>query len=417
MKTAKRFKIVDFSNPSGARSYRVTGTLDGQTIRKNFKSKSEAIAFRQRMDIEFLNQESDGQTVWTTLTQDQNREAIAAVNLLKRAGSTKPLSFAVQYLLEHYKEAEENKSPAEAAEIYLKEKVREVERGIIIKRQERAIRLELNKFSQFFDGRVIGEIISTEIREYLDSPIGRSKAICSPKTWNNRRGYLSTFFKFCLSKKFIDKNPILDVPQYKIKKARGTADTLSAIEAKELMHFLQTYKGKQNKSGSWWGVEGCMVPYFALTLFAGIRPDYQDGEISKLKHQDIRIDTGVILIEPEVSKVNEKRSIDIQPNLKAWLKAYPISQYPILTSSRFSDMLIDIRKCFALSHDVMRHTFISMHVGKYRSVGDASLQAGNSESVIRKHYLNLKTAEEATVFWDIFPALPKLRCNSFLDHF
>ena len=63
-----------------------------------------------------------------------------------------------------------------------------------------------------------------------------------------------------------------------------------------------------------------MVPYFALTLFAGIRPDYQDGEISKLAHQDIRMDTDVILIEPEVSKVNEKRSIDIQPNLKVWLK-------------------------------------------------------------------------------------------------
>ena len=250
---------------------------------------------------------------------------------------------------------------------------------------------------------MIGEISSTEIREYLDSPMGRSKANCSLKTWNNRRGYLSTFFKFCLSKKFVAQNPILNVPQYKIKKARGTADTLSAIEAKELMHFLQNYKGKQNKSGSWWGVEGCMVPYFALTLFAGIRPDYKDGEISKLKHQDIRIDTGVILIEPEVSKVNEKRSIDIQPNLKVWLKAYPISQYPILTLSRFRDMLIDIRKRFALSHDVMRHTFISMHVAKYRSVGDASLQAGNSESVIRKHYLNLKTVEEATDFWDILP--------------
>ena len=403
MKTAKRFKIVDFTKPSGARSYRVTGTLDGQTIRKNFKTKSEAIAFRQRMDIEFLNKESDGQTVWTTLTQDQNREAIAAVNLLKRSGSTKPLSFAVKYLLEHYKEAEENKSPAEAAEIYLKEKVREVERGIIIQRQERAIRLELNKFSQFFEGRVIGEISSTEIREYLDSPVGRSKANCSLKTWNNRRGYLSTFFKFCLAKKFVAENPILDVPQYKIKKARGTAETLSAIQVKELMHFLQTYKGQQNKSGSWWGVEGCMVPYFALTLFAGIRPDYKDGEISKLAHQDIRMDTGVILIEPEVSKVNEKRSIDIQPNLKVWLKAYPISQYPILTLSRFRDMLFDIRKSFALSHDVMRHTFISMHVAKYRSVGDASLQAGNSESVIRKHYLNLKTAEEATVYWDILP--------------
>ena len=52
----------------------------------------------------------------------------------------------------------------------------------------------------------------------------------------------------------------------------------------------------------------------------------------------------------------------------------------------------------------MRHTFISMTVGAFRSVGDASLQAGNSEAVIRKHYLDLKSVEEADVFWGIVPA-------------
>jgi hypothetical protein len=36
----------------------------------------------------------------------------------------------------------------------------------------------------------------------------------------------------------------------------------------------------------------------------------------------------------------------------------------------------------------------------------------NSEAVVRKHYLNLKTVEEADQFWNIVPegeALPKLK--------
>lgn len=52
-----------------------------------------------------------------------------------------------------------------------------------------------------------------------------------------------------------------------------------------------------------------------------------------------------------------------------------------------------------------------MTVGAFRSVGDASLQAGNSEAVIRKHYLDLKSTEEADKFWGIVPAgtqLPEL---------
>jgi hypothetical protein len=58
---------------------------------------------------------------------------------------------------------------------------------------------------------------------------------------------------------------------------------------------------------------------------------------------------------------------------------------------------------FGLTHDVLRHTFISMFVAKFRSIGEAAIQAGNSESIIRKHYLDLKTTKEAEEFYGILP--------------
>ena len=66
-------------------------------------------------------------------------------------------------------------------------------------------------------------------------------------------------------------------------------------------------------------------------------------------------------------------------------------------------MWVHVRKERKLSHNVLRHTYISMTVGSFRSVGDAALQAGNSESVIRKYYLDLVTTEEADRFWRIVP--------------
>lgn len=54
---------------------------------------------------------------------------------------------------------------------------------------------------------------------------------------------------------------------------------------------------------------------------------------------------------------------------------------------------------------MLRHTFISMFVAKVRSLGDTALQAGNSESIIRKHCLDLKTAAEAEAFIGIVPRL------------
>lgn len=98
---------------------------------------------------------------------------------------------------------------------------------------------------------------------------------------------------------------------------------------------------------------------------------------------------GVISIEPEVSKTNEKRLIKIQPNLRLWLEKYPLDRFPILVKKRFKAMITDIRKQFGLGHDVMRHTFCPMTVGAFRSVADAALQAGNSEAVIRQSYLDV----------------------------
>ena len=114
------------------------------------------------------------------------------------------------------------------------------------------------------------------------------------------------------------------------------------------------------------------------------------------------MDAGVILIEPNVSKVRMKRNVTIQPNLAAWLRAYPLDKFPIMPCG-FRRLRLKFRKRFGLSHDILRHTFISMFVGKFRSLGEAALQAGNSESIIRKHYLDLKSTAEAEQFFGIMP--------------
>ena len=144
------------------------------------------------------------------------------------------------------------------------------------------------------------------------------------------------------------------------------------------------------------------VPFFALCLFAGIRPCLRTGEIVRLKPEHVRLSEGIIRIDGEVSKVREPRTITIQPCLAAWLRAYPLEDFPIVPANLQHLREKAVGK-FNLAHDVMRHTFISMFVGKYRSLGEAALQAGNSESIIRKHYLDQKSAAEAEQFFNIMP--------------
>jgi len=185
------------------------------------------------------------------------------------------------------------------------------------------------------------------------------------------------------------------VPHYRIRRKRGVAQTLAAAEARSLMEHMETFEG-----GRW-------VPYFALCLFAGIRPSVPHGEIAKLKPEAIDLGAGMISISAEVSKVREPRKVEIQPNLTAWLRAYPLEKFPVAIGD-FYERRAKIGKEFGLTHDVMRHTFISMFVAKYRSIGEAAIQAGNSESIIRKHYLDLKTTKEAESFFSIMPKHAKV---------
>jgi hypothetical protein len=162
--------------------------------------------------------------------------------------------------------------------------------------------------------------------------------------------------------------------------AHGEVEILAAAKCAELMAFLEEF------------AEGRLVPFFALCLFAGIRPDWQDE--------------GDIRLGKDITKTGRKRHTVIQPNLKRWLDAYPINKYPIIAVN-FKKLREKVRKHFDIGHDVLRHTYCSMLVGKYRSVAETAMQAGNSENVLWESYLDLVTKPEAEMFWSIVPKRSK----------
>ncbi len=376
------FRVSEFKNRSGSTSWRVTGFVDGKRIRCNFNCPEDAEAERRALQVIALQNQPDLQRVVTRLSDEQVREAEAVFLRLK--GQPRSLQFYVDYALTNYREPELQKPLAEAVQEYVATKEREYERNLISIRQMRSIRYELGHFRKAHPSASVAEFTPASIISFLER--GRPAL----KTINNRRGILSTFFKYAWQRDWTKVNPIEKTPHMRIGHRRGSAQTIDADTAAKLMEYVEGYHG------------GVMVPYFAICLFAGIRPCTRSGEISKLRPENIRLSTNTIHIEPEVSKVRMKRNVTIQPNLAEWLRAYPLKDYPILPANTEA-MRKEIFTRFEMSHDILRHTFISMFVGKFRSMGEAALQAGNSESIIRKHYLDLKDRDESEAFFAILP--------------
>jgi len=139
---------------------------------------------------------------------------------------------------------------------------------------------------------------------------------------------------------------------------------------------------------------GKLVRPYALLYFAGIRPQ----ELRGMQGRNlISMKTRTITIPANVSKTPHERQVAISDNLAAWLTAFPGDIIPV-NYERLNKL---VRKHYELTHDEARHSFISYHVALNKSVGDIALQAGNSESIVKRHYLNTHTREEGADFFRI----------------
>jgi len=382
MKIENTFAVSRYENRNGVTSWRVAGWLHGVRIRKNFPTREEAAAEKSVLELKAVQQNAGMRSVMTFLSDAQLREAEDAFRRLE--GQTKPLMFHLDYALTNYRPPTHEKPVDEAVTAYLAVKETEQVQSLISSAMLTTIKRHMAALKKTFPGITVADLTAAKLTPFLQ----RGKPCL--KTYNNRRGLVSTFLKFCEQQEWMATNPIKKVPYYRISRRRGSAKAISAVQAQELMTYLEGFKG------------GRLVPYFALCLFAGIRPCLRTGEMLRLKPGHIDLETGVIRVEPDVSKVKELRRVCIQPNLAAWLRAYPLDRFPIIIPN-LQKIRARIAKRFGLTHDVMRHTFISMHVAKFRSIGEAALQAGNSESIIKKHYLDLKSKEEAEQFFGIVP--------------
>ncbi len=381
-------------NGKGYMAYMVQGWKeDGKWQRKNFKNRSDAERFVALKRVELENEGRSQRMVLSPLSDTQIEEAVEAFDLL---GDTYTLNQAVEFFLANHRPPEFTILLDNAIGVYLGER----EADGIRERTLRQKKSTLEQFDKFVGGLKVHEVTSEKVNKYLKSL--RAKDGISPatrKTWNNYRNELNHFFAWCsqsdlaTNRPYCFNNVVQEVRHFTAKQVAEQKEeiiTTSVQEVLDRMSHALSFKG------------GVLAKYYALAYFAGIRPE---GELKGLAEHEaklINLRTQTIIIPPALSKTGEKRSVSISDNLKAWLEA--LEGQPIVPKN-FDRLNKEFRKQHGFTHDETRHTFISYHVALNRSVGDVALQAGNSESIVKKHYLNLYPQEEGQLFFQIFPNL------------
>ncbi|MFM2242754.1 MAG: hypothetical protein RLZ97_1609 [Verrucomicrobiota bacterium] len=373
---------------------------DGKWQRRQFKNEGEAKSFAAIKQVEMENKGRAQRMILSAMTQEQHDAALAACD---RLGSAYTITEAVEFFLRHHRAPDYTIRLREASQLYLDDK----ERDGLRPRTLKALKGSIDRFIAATDNPWTHEVTRQQVESYLRglrAADGVNKA--SKKFWNNTRNELGGFFAWCskpeksTNRPFCFENPVAEIRAYDARQVREEQNARPiTTDAKRVRRMFSTLMNWR---------DGALVRYFALAYFAGIRPE----EIERMSGRElelVNLKTRTITIPASVSKTRHERRIQISENLAAWLVAYPGPAIP----KNFRRMNARARKKFGLTHDEARHSFISYHVALHRSLGDAALQAGNSESIIRRHYLNLFTKEEGHTFFQVFPDQVKRRARIF----
>jgi integrase len=228
------------------------------------------------------------------LTDEQLHEAESVFRRV--AGHAHPLFFYVEFALANYREPVTQKLLTEAVTEFLVIKDHEREQDLLSEPYLTRVKRDLKRLQKHFPGTTVAELTGPRLMGYFEA----RGAV--HKTFNNRRGVVSAFLKFALQRDWIADNPLAKIPPRRLWRRRGCAITFSAPQASDLMAHVEKHYP-------------AAVPFFALCLFAGIRPCLRTGEILRLQPESVKIDASLIRIDGEVSKVREPRNVTIQPNL------------------------------------------------------------------------------------------------------
>lgn len=372
---------------------------NGKRCRKQFSDLSDAKAFKAEKFVELENQGRDLHRVWSHLSNDQIDEAAKSFS---RLGNAYSLTEAVDYFLKNHRAPDFTLSLKDASSVYLDERERDGLRDRTITN----LKSSLRQFQEEMENDEVHEVTPERVESFLRGLRAKDGiTIASRKTWNNVRNELNHFFKFANVKDitthrpWIFHNPVEEIRYYTAKQVAEQRDEIVTSEVEKVQQFLSVLMRWR---------DGRLVKPFALAYFAGIRPD-MTGELGKLSAREnelINLKTNIITIPPSVSKTKELRKVTITPNLRQWLLAY--RDFPIKPKN-WDKITKKARKHFTYARDETRHTFISYHVAKNRSVGEAALQAGNSEKVVKEHYLNLLPREDGEAFFSLVPDMSARR--------
>lgn len=384
-------------------------------IRLKFSELDEARREANSIVVRLANGESDA----LKLRGHDRSDYVRAMEKLRTLKPDANLNVAVNDYVEALRRLPQNVTLSEVVSSYLKrhpaglptKTVREVVDELAIAKQKagksavylKDIEGRLGPFAKTFS-RSIANVTGPEIEDYIRSlSIKGSDGKLRPlagRTQNNIRRLICTLFKFAIKRGYLPKD---HDEMSSVEKATVEAADIEVFTPSELRKLFAACSVEVRQQGKW-RIREDMVPYLAIAAFCGLRA----AEIERLDWSEIHLTGSERFIEVKAGKAKtaSRRTVPIPDNCAAWLAAYKKPSGPIVELAGTDKQLyiyLAGKSGVPWKHNGLRHSYISYRLALIKDVGRVSLEAGNSPSMVFKHYRQLVRESEATEWFSIAP--------------
>ena len=191
--------------------------------------------------------------------------------------------------------------------------------------------------------------------------------------------------------------------------------TLIHVDKSEEDHEIVVYSLDEVKNSIGLALMLGQGMYWIWCYFTGMRPveTQKFWMLPGYGWNRINLEHRYIVVNREIAKDKRRRKILIRPNLLEWLKYFKATE-----ELPFPDSMVTHRRNFRAIklatiapekrtvRDVIRHTFITYRAHAFdRSFSCTAAEAGNSEKIIRNHYFDLLSDQNAVdEYWSLTPA-------------
>lgn len=250
------------------------------------------------------------------------------------------------------------------------------------------MRTILRKLQADHDGKCVSDLTKEDISKELES---RQLAGQSPVSVRNYFVRLRGFILWAHKMGYANKNILENITLPEIRAKDVEIYTPDEFEA-----LLARARSKNTDILIWLAFGG-----FAGLRAAEIRPT--NSAKPGLMWENVRWDEGFIEVPAAVSKTNRRRIVPILPALRAWVEPLAKSSGFLIDTSEQNARFYKIFQGLKVIKNGSRHSFGSYRASALQSAGQVALEMGNSESVVKKHYMYAVPPTEAEQWWALAP--------------